>query len=552
MFNAVVSSTAATEYRSRGLWGDASLHDYWLSAVRSSPMKEAVVDSRGTRWTYAQVEDRAARLAGFMRTRDICAGDVVTVQLPNWAEFLAAYIACLKLGAVINPALHQHRKSEMSHMIDMCGSAGLVMATQFRSMDYRDLATQLIDAHPGLCSVVMVENQGITADGLPSFAEAVLHDPLPEDRWSPGSGVDIAAILFTSGSEARAKGVMLSHDNVAASERSFAYDLNIGFADRMFMPGPVGHATGFLHGVTMPFMTGATSVLLDKFNGRAARDMIEAEQCTCGMGTTTVIRELFDACGAGDPCLAALRFLCCGGASVPRSLLERALGLGVRLYSIYGATESAPHSLTRPGDSDERVVSTDGRAVTGTQIKVVDRVTRESLPVGEEGEEASRGPAVFLGYLGEPELTAKVLDSDGWYYSGDLGVLDEDGYLRITGRAKDVILRGGENISAREVEDVLCEHPGVDEAAVVAMWSERLGESACAFVVQPCGVPVLRVEDMCAFFAARGVALSKAPERIEIVDALPLTPSGKICKVELRARIAALQAAELCQVTPDD
>jgi acyl-CoA synthetase len=544
MISAAVDRRRAAEYRSSGWWGDASLHDYWRLAVLAAPEREAVVDARGTRWTYAQVEDLAARLAGYLRDAGVRRGDVVSVQLPNWAEFLAVDIACLKLGAVVNPMLPQHRRTELSYRIGVCGSTALVTTTQFRSMDYRDLAAQLAAEEPTLRTVLAVTNRGLVDDRLTSFDEAAAHAPLPPDAWTPGRGTDVAAVLFTSGSEARAKGVLLSHDNVLAAERAFAYDLNIGYADRMFMPAPLGHATGFLHGLTMPYVVGATSVLLDVFNGPAALEMVNAERCTCGMAATSIICDLFDACDESGRCLESLRSLCSGGAPVPRQLLERALRLGVRLCSVYGSTESAPHALTRPGDPEERVVATDGRPVTGTQVKVVDPKTRRPVPQGVEGEEASRGPAVFLGYLGEPGLTDKALDADGWYYSGDLAVLDEAGYLRITGRIKDVIVRGGENISASEVEEIMRDHPDVKDVAVVAMPNPRLGECACAFVVQPPGAARLDLMGLREFFVGRGVAKYKIPERIELVDRLPMTPTGKVRKVELRNRIAAQLADE--------
>lgn len=544
MISATVDPRRAAEYRSAGLWGDASLHDYWRLAVLTAPEREAVVDARGTRWTYAQVEDLAARLAGHLRDAGVRHGDVVSVQLPNWAQFLVVDVACLKLGAAVNPVLPQHRHSELAYRIGACGSAALVMPTRFRSMDYRDLAARLADGQPTLRTALMVENRGAAAGRFASFDEAVAHDPLGPHDWAPGRGTDVAAVLFTSGSEARAKGVLLSHDNVLAAERSFAYDLGIGFADRMFMPAPLAHATGFLHGMTMPYVVGATSVLLDVFSGAAARDMVDTERCTCGMGATTIITELLDACDESGSCPRSLRSLCSGGAPVPRQLLERALRLGVRLHSVYGSTESAPHTLTRPDDPDERVVGTDGRPVTGTQVKIVDPKTRRPLPPGVEGEEASRGPAVFLGYLGEPSLTENAMDADGWYYSGDLAVLDEAGYLRITGRIKDIIVRGGENISATEVENLMRDHPGVKDVAVVAMPNERLGESACAYVVQPPGSSRLDLAELREFFVGRGVAKCKIPERIEIVDRLPMTATGKVRKAELRARIAAQLAAE--------
>lgn len=545
MISATVDPRRSAEYRGTGFWGDASLHDYWRLAVLAAPEREAVVDARGRRWSYAQVENLAARLAGHLREAGVRRGDVVSVQLPNWAEFLAVNVACLKLGAVVNPMLPQHRRTELSYRLDACGSTALVMATQFRSMDYRELAAQLADEQATVRTVLLVENRGVTSDRFPSFDDAVLHDPLTAGAWEPGRGTDVATVLFTSGSEARAKGVLLSHDNVLAAERAFSYDLNLGQVDRMFMPAPIGHATGYLHGMTMPYVVGATSVLLDVFTGPTAAAMIDAEQCTWGMGATSIISDLFDACEQSGATLRGVRSLCCGGAPVTRRLFERADRLGTRLHSVYGSTESAPHTLIRRDDPDETAQRTDGRPVTGTRIKVVDPKTRRCVPAGVEGEEASRGPAVFLGYLGDPEMTAKATDADGWYYSGDLAVLDQAGYLRITGRIKDIIVRGGENISANEVEGIIREHPSVKDVAVVAMPNERLGECACACVVLAPGAQCpLDLAGMRQFFVERGVAKYKIPERIEIVDHLPMTPAGKVQKGDLRMWIAARLAAE--------
>lgn len=225
---------------------------------------------------------------------------------------------------------------------------------------------------------------------------------------------------------------------------------------------------------------------------------------------------------------------------MPRSLAREALDHGVRLLSVYGSTESAPHTLTTPADDLERVLTTDGRPVPGVEVRVVDPVTREPLPVGEVGEAASRGPQVFCGYLDDPALTAAVLDADGWYYSGDLARLDADGYLRIVGRAKDVIIRGGENISAAEVEQVLRECPGVRDAAAVAMPDRRLGECVCAYLVLEPGVPAPDVPALREQFLARGLAKYKIPAHVEVVDALPLSPAGKVRKDVLRERAAAL------------
>lgn len=513
----------------------ASLDDAWLLAVRTDPGRTAVVDSRGTRLSYAEVDDRGARIATWLRNAGVRAGDVVSVQLPNWAEFACVNVACLRLGAVVNPVLTAHREAELRFVLGRCRSRALVVPTAFRGCGSEALAARLATDLDHLVAVAAVEHDGLPSAILPTLDEIVAtHDPLPEDERSPTRGDDIAAVLFTSGSEARPKGVLLSHTNVLSGERALARALDLGRSDRVFMPAPLGHATGYLHGLTLPYLIGGTSLLLDVPTGPAALAMLTAERATCGMAAASVVTCLLDAADAAGGLPSDLRFLGCGGSPVPRGLARRALGHGVRLLSIYGSTESAPHALTTPDDDLDRVLTTDGRPVDGVQVRVVDPVTREPVPPGVVGEAASRGPQVFRGYLGEPELTAAVLDDDGWYYSGDLAVLDEAGYLRIVGRAKDVVIRGGENISAAEIEGVLRDLPGVRDAAVVAMPDARLGECVCAFVTLDPGASDLDPGAVREEFLARGLAKYKVPARVVRIDALPVNPAGKVRKDVLR------------------
>jgi acyl-CoA synthetase len=520
-----------------------SLDDLWRAAVTATPDHTAVVDSRGTRLSYAQVDDRAARIATWLHGTGVRSGDVVSVQLPNWAEFTCVNVACLRLGAVVNPVLTAYREAELRHVLTRCRSRALIVPTRFRCTPYQELALRLAADQGRPVAVAVVEHEGARSAGAPTLAELLDLPPLDERLRTPGHGDDLATVLFTSGSEARPKGAMLSHRNVLSGELALAAALEVDHRDRVFMPAPLGHATGYLHGLTLPYLVGGTSLLLDVPAGPECLAMIRAERATCGMAAASVVRCLLDACET-DPSTAGmpdtLRFLGCGGSPVPRSLARRALDHGVRLLSIYGSTESAPHTLTTPHDDLDRVLTTDGRPVAGVEVRIVDPGTHVPLPVGEVGEEASRGPQVFRGYLGEPELTAAVLDEDGWYYSGDLARLDADGYLRIVGRRKDVIIRGGENISAAELEQVLRELPGIREAAVVAMPDPRLGECACAFLVLDPGAPTPDPASLRPEFLRRGLAKYKIPARVEAVDALPLSPAGKVRKDVLRDRAAAL------------
>lgn len=522
-------------FRVSGWWGDHCLLDWWALATLACPDATAVIDRGGTRFSYAEADELSSRLAGWLTAAGVVPGEVVSVQLPNWAEFLPALIAIMKAGAVINPLSANLRFSELRHAVTTCGTSVLLMPARLRSVDCRTLAAELLDECPTLERVLPVRAGPDDGEDLASAVAAAR--PVGPGEWVDAHGEDLAAVLFTSGSESEPKGVMLSHNNLIASEVSFAHALRLGPEDRILMPAPVGHATGFLHGVVMPVLTRGTSLLCDSTKGPEMAQMARTHRATCAMSVPAVIDSMLCTCESSGAGLESMRFLCCGGSPVPRRLVERARDLGIRVHSVYGATESAPHTMTTAQDSDEKVLDTDGRACPGTQIRIVDRASHRPVPAGVEGEEASRGPAVFCGYLGRPELTAAAVDEDGWYYSGDLAVMDADGYIRITGRCKDVINRGGENISAAEVERVLLCHPAIRSAAVVAMPDAVMGQRACAFLVRRDGQPELDLTDLREFFVARGIAKFKIPERIEYLDQIPLTSSGKVSKRVLRERV---------------
>lgn len=528
--------------RESGWWGDHCLLDWWRLAVRACPDRRAVIDRSGTSFTYAEADELSSRFATWLAGRGIGRGDIVGVELPNWSEFLPVLIGVTKVGATIAPLSPNLRRSEVLYATRLCESRVLVLPAVYRRTDFRGLPEELRAAGSPAETFLFVSAGDAARPEDPRLADLLADvEPMPAQRWTPSSGDDVAAVLFTSGSEAQPKGVMLTHNNLIASEASFAYALRVGPDDAMFMPAPLGHATGFMHGVVMPILARAASVLCDSTEGRDMAPLIGRYRVTCGMSVPAVIDALLCMCRGSGEGLETVRFLCCGGSPVPRRLLQQAHELGIRLYSVYGATESAPHTMTTFLDSDERVLHTDGCACPGTEIRIVDPATRRVLPPGVQGEEASRGPAVFSGYLGRPDLTAKVLDGDGWYYSGDLGILDEDGYVRITGRIKDLIIRGGENISPAEVENVLLGHPDIAAAAVIGVPDDVLGQRALAFLVARGDRPHLDVAGLREWFADCGIAKFKIPEYVEYLPEMPLTSSGKIDKVALRRMVQELR-----------
>lgn len=531
-------------YRQQGLWGDASLADYWQQTARAMPDKIAVVDNHGASYTYSALDHAASCLANWMLAKGIESGDRIAFQLPGWCEFTVIYLACLKIGAVSVPLLPSWREAELVWVLNKCQAKMFFAPTLFKQTRPVDLILPLQNQLPQLQQIVGVDKLAPATSSL-SLSQ-IIADNTPLTTAITTHGDELAAVLFTSGTEGLPKGVMLTHNNILASERAYCARLNLTWQDVFMMPAPLGHATGFLHGVTAPFLIGARSVLLDIFTPDACLALLEQQRCTCMLGATPFVYDLLNVLEKQPADLSALRFFLCGGTTIPKKVARECQQLGIKLLSVYGSTESSPHAVVNLDDPLSRFMHTDGYAAAGVEIKVVDDA-RKSLPPGCEGEEASRGPNVFMGYFDEPELTARALDEEGWYYSGDLCRMDEAGYIKITGRKKDIIVRGGENISSREVEDILLQHPKIHDACVVAMPDERLGERSCAYVVLKAPHHSLSLEEVVAFFSRKRVAKYKYPEHIVVIEKLPRTASGKIQKFLLRKDIMRRLTQDVCE-----
>lgn len=531
-------------YRQQGLWGDASLADYWQQTARAMPDKIAVVDNHGASYTYSALDHAASCLANWMLAKGIESGDRIAFQLPGWCEFTVIYLACLKIGAVSVPLLPSWREAELVWVLNKCQAKMFFAPTLFKQTRPVDLILPLQNQLPQLQQIVGVDKLAPATSSL-SLSQ-IIADNTSLTTAITTHGDELAAVLFTSGTEGLPKGVMLTHNNILASERAYCARLNLTWQDVFMMPAPLGHATGFLHGVTAPFLIGARSVLLDIFTPDACLALLEQQRCTCMLGATPFVYDLLNVLEKQPADLSALRFFLCGGTTIPKKVARECQQRGIKLLSVYGSTESSPHAVVNLDDPLSRFMHTDGYAAAGVEIKVVDDA-RKTLPPGCEGEEASRGPNVFMGYFDEPELTARALDEEGWYYSGDLCRMDEAGYIKITGRKKDIIVRGGENISSREVEDILLQHPKIHDACVVAMPDERLGERSCAYVVLKAPHHSLSLEEVVAFFSRKRVAKYKYPEHIVVIEKLPRTASGKIQKFLLRKDIMRRLTQDVCE-----
>lgn len=535
-----LDGTLRQAYRKNGFWGDATLLDYWKMSVKKFPEKTAVVDSHGARCTFAELDAQSDRLAAYLTEEaGIEAGDIVSVQLPNWAEFTLIYIGILKAGAVINPLMPKFGESEVLYRMEKCRSKVLFAPACFHGIDYVEMVHDLQPQLPHLKKAVFVDKQGGHDTAGFDRLEQLLARMEPIRQYVDAKADDVALVLFTSGTEGRGKGVMLTHNNLAANMKGYIAMTQLNCTDSMLMPVPVAHATGMMYGVTVPFMVGYKSVLLEKFDAEESLQLIEKERCTAIEGPTVIAVDIlyFVDTQPDRYDISSLRYFYCGGSPIPRTVVEKGLKMGIHILGVYGATESAPHCVVAPFHPVEKVLTTDGRPVPGIEVKIVDDNGVE-VPPWTEGEEYSRGPSVFVGYLDDPELTANAL-CDGWYRSGDLCHMDDDGYIRITGRKKDVIIRGGENISSTEVEGILLLHPNIRSAAVVAYPDERLGERACAYLTLHDPSQTVDLEVIRAHMDSHHVAKYKWPERVEVVEELPKNESGKILKYKLREDIKA-------------
>ena len=347
----------------------------------------------------------------------------------------------------------------------------------------------------------------------------------------------MACILSTSGTTGRQKAVLFTHNNILFSERSFVKGLGRTADDVMFMPSPLNHATGFYHGLISPMILGGRTVLQEHFDAARAFELCNREGATWSMGATPFIYDILRHLeGNGLDAFDTLRLFVCGGAPVPSTLVQCAHAHGILLCECYGSTESCPHAFVPPERCLEWNGAWSGVPLPGIEVRVVD-AERRDVPNGEQGEEISRGPHQFVGYLNDKERTDRALDDEGWFYSGDLCYMDEEGRIRINGRKKEIIIRGGENICANEIDENLMGCPGIGDHATIGMPDERLGERICTFAVAT-GETRPELADITGFLADRHVAKRLWPERIEYIDAIPKTATGKVKRHLLAAELA--------------
>ena len=537
-YDAVLLAPRRAESIARGYWKDRTINQDLDACLAECPDKLALTAVRldgadVRRFTYREMAKLADRIAVGLSRLGVGHNDVVAMQLPNWSHFSLLYLACCRIGAVLNPMMPIFRERELSFMLKHSDAKVLVVPKRFRNFDHEAMARGLQPTLPSLKRIIVVDGGG--EDDFDALLTIPEWERQPDAasflNQNRPSADDVTQLIYTSGTTGEPKGVMHSANTLMANIFPYAERLRLGKNDVILMASPMAHQTGFMYGLMMPIMLRASAVLQDVWDPAKAADLIRQEGITFTMASTPFLTDLtrvVSETGSGVP---SLKTFLCAGAPIPGPLVEQARGvLGAKIVSAWGMTENGAVTLINLEDDDLLAFTTDGCALPGVEVKVVDD-DGKTLPPGKIGRLLVRSCSNFGGYLKRPQWNGT--DADGWFDTGDLARMNANGYIRISGRSKDVIIRGGENIPVVEVEALLYKHPAVAQVAIVAFPDERLGERACAVVVPKAG-RTLDLAEIVGFLKSQKLAIQYIPERLILRDAMPATPSGKIQKFRLR------------------
>lgn len=532
-----LSPERIAEAKKAGLWGEKTLLDYFESAVRSMPDKVALTayytsQKRTVTFSYRQLDRLSLRVALGLNALGVRAGDVVSMILPNWAEFPIVHLACLRIGAITNPLMPILRQRELSFMLNLAESKVLIIPKTFRNCDYPQMIADIRGDLPDLKHVITIGgNDPDSFEAL--FLNTDLQAPQDNNFFSyarPKADTPIE-ILYTSGTTGEPKGVVHSSNTLLSSLPFLQQRLRLTADDVVLMASPLAHQTGFVYGMMLSIVLGAKCVLLDVWDAEEAIRLIEEEGVTFTMASTPFLSDTTRAAATSSRDLRHFRYFLAAGAPIPSVLVQHAMDvIGVCVLSGWGMTENGLVTVTRPDDPKEKPSQTDGVALEHMRVRIVDE-RNVPVPPGIEGRLQAQGANNFIGYLKRPQFYD--MSADGWFETGDNARMDQDGYIRICSRSKDIIIRGGENIPVFEVEQILYRHPAIRDVAIVAMPDARLGEKACAFVTLKPGA-TFSFYDMTSYMKQEKITPQYIPERLEIVDDLPRTASGKIQKFALR------------------
>ena len=537
----------AKAMREGGYWVDKNYDEFLRRTIASTPDKVALLAYRsdraeGHRITYGQLGDLVARAAASLKRLGLGRGDVISVQLPNWWQFAVVTLAAFRVGAIVNPLMPIFRERELRYMLDFAATKLFVVPKVFRGFDHEAMAKSLKPSLPALQHIAVVDGEGASGFDAMLLAdeERLPAPPIGEIGAMPPD--EMSVLMFTSGTTGSPKGVMHCLNTLMACNISLAGRFGLGADDTLLVCSPLGHMTGFAAGMLLGLKIGASVIFQDVWEPKRGVSIMAEDKVTYSAGAATFLTDMCEAVIAGAPKPQHLRKFLCAGAPIPPALIDRVYReLNLKVCSLWGMTESLSSTLTEPERALEKSSKTDGRPLEGVAVKVV-KPDGSLAAVGETGLLKVRGSQMTLGYYKRPDM--EPFDAEGWFDTGDLAYMDDEGYIRINGRMKDIIIRGGENVPIVEIENLLFQHPAVLAAALVGYPDARLGERACAFVTLRPGhkLDLKMVQD---YMAEHKVAKQYWPEHVEVVDDLPKTPAGKVQKFQLRERAKAFAEAPL-------
>jgi cyclohexanecarboxylate-CoA ligase len=536
------SADEIRRYRDTGLWCEETYFDLLVKQVGQRPDKVFATDGSRS-LTYRELHDSALRLAAGLHQRGWRAGETVAVQLPNWVEFLEVTVALSRLGIVAVPIMPIYRRDEVGYVLGNADVRAVICPGTFKGFNYAAMYQDLAQDRPDLDLLVVRPDEPMVSGE--ATLSSVRTDMVPSATELPPqpSANDPFLIVYTSGTTSRPKGCVHTFNTYCAGARSLTIAFGYSDSDVQFGPSPVTHTTGLVTSVLVPLLNGAATHLMAEWEPVNGLAEIARYGCTQAVTATTFLQMLLAAYDPARDDVSSLKTWVCAGSPIPTAVVEQASAKlsGLRVLSLYGRSENLCTTTCSVSDDPSRSLTSDGTALPGHYVAVVDEAGDE-VPRGTQGDIAYRGPSHMIEYLGNASETAALFTPAGLSRSGDIGVMDGDGFVRVTGRTKDIIIRGGMNISAREIEDLLAAHPGLSASAVVGTPDDRLGERVCCVVVTNPGAPEVTLEELRTYLTERGVAIQKTPERLIFVDSLPMTATGKVQKHVLRHQAATLHA----------
>lgn len=538
-----VPESLVKSFTENGYWLEKTLFDFLADTASKSPDDIAIRHGNSS-YTFSDFKRISMHLASQLRRTGIGKGDLVSVQLQNCPAFMFLKVALSIIGAIINPIHLVYRKRDTFSMLNFCGSKLFLFPSRFMNRDFIEEYSDIYDNVPSLENISILD---LPHDGIVSLKH-IPFGRLTDNNNGADSVVpcttadDIFYLNFTSGTEGDPKGFLHTFNTFLSPTYGNSMDFKLSKDDTLLTLSPMTHSFG--HMITYYCaMAGSKVVIVEKYDPLEVLKAIESENVTFLQGTPAHLYGLLNHGDFSNFKIDSVRIVMTGGSLVPKDLLYKVRGkLGAEIINCYGMGENIIHTKTRVEDPDWAKIETVGKPFWGSEVRIFEQdppSSKDGMTVGEIGY---RGPNLFIEYFRNPTRTDETRDRDGWFLTGDIGYLDEHGYLRVTGRKKDIINRGGTKIYPGEVEDLLRRHPNIRDVSIVGMSDNVLGERSCAFVIPRTGYDPVTVEEIQGFLRSLNVTPYKLPERVEIVNDFPMTPTGKVRKEDLRIRINKLIA----------